>query len=105
MIRELIETGSVLQILATVIAFGLVIASILSLIYIIIGGITFILSAGNEEKIKKAVHTVRYSIIGLFVCFLAFFLVSWVAKILGIPFDLSFGMILELMNSLFQSLQ
>jgi hypothetical protein len=105
MIRDLIENGSVIQILATVIAFGLVLASILSLIYIIVGGITFILSAGNEEKIKKAVHTVRYSIIGLFVSFLAFFLVSWIAKLLDIPFDLSFGTILDLMNELFNSLK
>lgn len=105
MIRSLIENGSVLEILATLIAFGLVIASILSLIYIIFGGITFILSAGNEEKIKKAVHTVRYSIIGLVVSFVAFFVVSWIAKILDIPFDLSFGTILDLMNELFQSLK
>lgn len=105
MIRDLIENGSVLQVLATVIAFGLVIASVLSLLYIIFGGITFILSAGNEEKIKKAVHTVRYSIIGLFVSFLAFFAVSWIAKLLEIPFDLSFGMIIDLMNELFQSLK
>ncbi len=99
------ENGSVIEILATVIAFGLVVASVLSLIYIIVGGITFILSAGNEEKIKKAVHTVRYSIIGLFVSFLAFFLVSWIAKLLDIPFDLSFGTILDLMNELFNSLK
>jgi len=105
MIRDLIENGSVIQILATVIAFGLVVASILSLIYIIVGGITFILSAGNEEKIKKAVHTVRYSIIGLFVSFLAFFLVSWIAKLLDIPFELSFGTIIDLMNELFNSLK
>ncbi len=105
MIRDLIENGSIIQILATVIAFALVIASILSLFYIIIGGITFILSAGNEEKIKKAVHTVRYSIIGLFVSFLAFFLVSWIAKLLDIPFDLSFGTIIDLMNQLFNSLR
>ncbi len=105
MLRELIETGSVLQILATVIAFSLVAASILSLIYIIIGGISFILSAGNEEKVRNAVHTVRYSIVGLFVCFFAFFLVNWITKLLGIPFNLSFTMILELMNELFQSLQ
>ena len=105
MLRTLIENGSPLQILATIIAFGLVISSVLSLIYIIIGGITFILSAGNEEKIKKAVHTVRYAIIGLFVSFLAFFLVSWIAKLLDIPFDLSFGTILDLMNELFQTLK
>ena len=105
MIRDLIENGSIVQIVATVIAFALILASVLSLFYIIIGGITFILSAGNEEKIKKAVHTVRYSIIGLFVSFLAFFLVSWIAKLLDVPFDLSFGTILELMGQLFESLK
>ncbi len=105
MIRDLIENGSIVQIVATVIAFALILASVLSLFYIIIGGITFILSAGNEEKIKKAVHTVRYSIIGLFVSFLAFFLVSWIAKLLDVPFDLSFGTILDLMSQLFDSLK
>jgi uncharacterized membrane protein len=105
MIRDLIENGSIIQIIATVIAFSLILASVLSLFYIIIGGITFILSAGNEEKIKKAVHTVRYSIIGLFVSFLAFFLVSWIAKLLEVPFDLSFGTILDLMGQLFDSLK
>lgn len=105
MIRDLIENGSIIQILATVIAFALILASVLSLFYIIVGGITFILSAGNEEKIKKAVHTVRYSIIGLFVSFLAFFLVSWIAKLLEVPFDLSFGTILDLMTQLFDSLK
>ena len=103
MVRDLIENGSVIQILATFIAFGLIVASVLSLVYIIVGGITFILSAGNEEKIKKAVHTVRYAIIGLFVSFLAFFLVSWISKLLDIPFDLSFSTILDLMNGLFNS--
>ncbi len=103
MIRNLIENGSIVQIIATLIAFGLILSSVLSLIYIIVGGITFILSAGNEEKIKKAVHTVRYAIIGLFVSFLAFFLVSWIARLLEIPFDLSFSTILDLMNELFNS--
>lgn len=105
MIRDLIENGSVVEILATVIALALIVASVLSLFYIIIGGITFILSAGNEEKIKKAVHTVRYAIIGLLVSFLAFFAVSWIAKLLDIPFDLSFSTILDLMNELFNSLR
>ncbi len=105
MIRHLIEEGSPLEIIATLIAFGLIVASILSLVYIIIGGISFILSAGNEEKIRKAVHTVRYSIIGLAVSFIAFFAVSWIAKLLEIPFDLSFGMVIDLMNSIFEALK
>ncbi len=105
MIRRLIEEGSIAEIIAAVVALGLIAASILSLVYIIIGGISFILSAGNEERIKNAVRTVRYSIIGLLVSFVAFFAVAAIAKLLEIPFDLSFSKIIELMNSIFDSIR
>ena len=104
MLRELLQNGTPMQIFATFIALSLVAASFLSLVFIIVGGINFILSAGNEEKIKKAVHTIRYAIIGLFITFIAFFAVSWIAKLLDIPFDLSFGQIISLMQDIFSSL-
>ncbi|MDA0376077.1 MAG: hypothetical protein O3A80_02065, partial [bacterium] len=100
-----LENASILDIVATFVALGLIVASILCLAYIIIGGITFILSAGNEEKIKKAVHTIRFSIIGLFVSFLAFFVVAFLAKLLDIPFDLDFSLIVDLMSEILSSLE
>lgn len=105
MLQDLLEQGSPVEIVATFIALALIVASFLCLLFIIVGGITFILSAGNEDKIKKAVHTIRYAIIGLFVTFVAFFAVSWISKILGIPFDLNFSMILQLMQDIFNSLK
>jgi uncharacterized membrane protein len=105
MLRDLLENASILEIVATFVALGLIVASILCLVYIIIGGITFILSAGNEEKIKKAVHTIRFSIIGLFVAFLAFFVVAFLAKLLDIPFDLNFSLIVDLMGEILGSLE
>lgn len=105
MLRELLENGSIIEIVATFVALGLIIAAILSLVYIIVGGISFILSAGNEEKIKKAVNTIRFSIIGLVVAFIAFFAVSFIANLLGIPFDLSFSTIVDLMDDIFSALQ
>jgi hypothetical protein len=104
MLRELLENGTPLDIIATFIALALIAASLLCLVFIIIGGISFILSAGNEEKIRKAVHTIRYAIIGLFVTFIAFFAVSWIAKILEIPFQLDFGTIVALMQDIFGAL-
>ena len=104
MLRELLENGSVLDIIATFIALALIAASILCLIFIIIGGISFILSAGNEDKIKKAVHTIRFAIIGLFVTFIAFFAVSWISRLLEIPFELNFTTILGLMQDIFGAL-
>ena len=105
MIRELLENGSVIDIVATFIALALIVASILCLVFIIWGGITFILSAGDEEKIKKAINTIRYSIIGLFVTFIAFFAVSWISKLLEIPFELNFSTIIQLMQEIFAALR
>ena len=105
MIRDLLENGSIIDIFATFIALALIVASLLCLVFIIIGGLTFILSAGNEEKIKKAVHTIRYAIIGLFVTFIAFFAVSWISKLLDIPFELNFSTIIALMQEIFGALK
>jgi hypothetical protein len=105
MLRDLLENGSIIDIVATFIALSLIVASILCLVFIIIGGISFILSAGNEEKIKKAVHTIRFAIIGLIVTFAAFFAVSWISRLLDIPFELNFSTILDLMREIFASLQ
>lgn len=104
MLRELLENGSIIDIIATFIALSLIVASILCLVFIIIGGISFILSAGNEDKIRKAVHTIRYAIIGLIVTFVAFFAVAWISRLLNIPFDLNFTTIVNLMQEIFQSL-
>ncbi|NOS66892.1 MAG: hypothetical protein HOO67_00770 [Candidatus Peribacteraceae bacterium] len=104
MIRDLLENGSIVDIVATFIALAMITASILCLVFIIVGGITFILSAGNEEKIKKAVHTIRFAIIGLFVTFIAFFAVSWISKLLDIPFELSFSTIVTLMQEIFAAI-
>ncbi|MFH1444180.1 MAG: hypothetical protein ABIG34_02210 [Candidatus Peregrinibacteria bacterium] len=100
MLRELLEGGNAMEIISVFIALGLIAATILCLIFIIIGGISFILSAGNEEKIKKAVHTIRYSIVGLIVAFIAYFLVLFIARLLDIPFELSFSDIIDLMQQI-----
>jgi len=104
MLRDLLENASVVEIVATFVALGLIAATILCLIYIIFGGISFILSAGNEEKIKRAVHTIRFAVIGLFVSFIAFFLVRFITNLLDIPFELSFSNIVDLMTEIFASL-
>ncbi|OIO52990.1 hypothetical protein AUJ46_06210 [Candidatus Peregrinibacteria bacterium CG1_02_54_53] len=104
MLRELLEGGNAMEIISVFIALGLIAATILCLVFIIIGGISFILSAGNEDKIKKAVHTIRYSIVGLVVAFIAYFLVLFIARLLDIPFELSFGDIIDLMQQILSAM-
>jgi len=104
MLRELLEEGSIVDIIATFVALAIIAAFVLSLVFIIVGGISFILSAGNEEKIKNAIHTIRFAIIGFVVTFLAVFIVSWIARLLDIPFEISFSMVMDIMRDLADSL-
>ena len=105
MLRALLEEGSIMDIIATFIALAIIASFVLSLVFIIVGGISFILSAGNEEKIKGAIHTIRFAIIGFVVTFLATFVVSWIARLLDIPFEISFSMIMAIMRDIADSLQ
>ena len=54
------------------------IASIIAVIFIIIGGVQYMGSSGDPGKIKKAKDTILYAVIGLVVCALAFVIVNFV---------------------------
>ncbi|MBD3328517.1 hypothetical protein GF340_04400 [Candidatus Peregrinibacteria bacterium] len=66
------------------IAYAIIIAGLLSVIFIFVGGISFILSGGQEDKIKNAVSTIRYAIIGLIITVLAVVIVGTVGNALGL---------------------
>lgn len=68
------------------IAWVIIIAFLLSIFFIFYGGIAFILSGGKEDKIKKAVSTIRYAIIGLIVTLLATTIISIIGKIFQYDF-------------------
>jgi len=83
------------QLVEMFVTYAFIIAGALSALFIFIGGISFILSGGNDEKIKQAVNTIRYSIIGLIVTILSFTFVTIVGRIFGLDFMsyLSYGKI------------
>ena len=95
------------QLVNVAIAYALILAGVLSVIFVFMGGIHFILSGGKEDKIKSAVHTIRYAIIGLIVSILSFGLVAIVGRVFG--YDLvsyiSLDAILEIVNSFTRSAQ
>lgn len=68
------------------IAWAILLAFVLSIFFIFYGGISFILSGGKEDKIKRAVTTIRYAIIGLIVTLLATTIITLIAKIFGYDF-------------------
>jgi len=92
-----------LELLNMLLAYSLVIAALLSVVYIFIGGVSFILSGGQEDKIKKSVNTIRYSIIGLIITILSFTVISLVGKaMMGLDLIkyISFERIWDMINNI-----
>ena len=58
------ESGyNLIDIINLAVALGILVAGFLSIFYIFVGGISFILSGGDESKIKQAVHTIRFMLL------------------------------------------
>lgn len=51
---------------------------VVAVIMVIVGGVSFMTSQGDMEKIKKAKNTVLFGVIGLVISLLAFAIVSFV---------------------------
>lgn len=83
----IVEAGEQLEITEIItkgIAYAIIAAGLLSVVFIFVGGISFILSGGQEDKIKQAVSTIRYAIFGLIITVLAVVIVGTVGRILGL---------------------
>lgn len=95
------QNYEILEIVNRGFAYAIIIAGFLSVIFIFVGGISFILSGGQEEKIKQAVSTIRYAIIGLIVTVLAIVIVGTVGKAMGLDIIkyINFGDILDTITS------
>lgn len=91
------ENYQILEIINRGLAYAIIIAGFLSLVFIFVGGISFILSGGQEDKIKSAVSTIRYAIIGLIVTILATVIVGTVGKAMGLDIIryINFGDIID----------
>lgn len=74
----------IVEIINKGLAYAIILAGLLSVIFIFIGGISFILSGGAEDKIKQAVSTIRYAIIGLIITILSVVIVGTVGRFLGL---------------------
>ena len=83
-IVEAAQEFDTIEIINKLIAYAILIAGLLCVAFIFFGGLSFILSGGDEGKIKQAVGTIRYSIIGLVITVLAVFIVSIVGKAMGL---------------------
>lgn len=71
-------------IIQTGVSFLFVTAIILTLFFLIYGGIRWIISGGNKEKVAQARQTLTYAIIGLIVVLLSFFIINVIGGIFAV---------------------
>ncbi len=64
----------------------LITVSVLSLFFLIWGGIKWILSGGEKQGIEAARATITYAIIGLVISLSAFLIINVVGNLFGIDF-------------------
>lgn len=96
------ENYEILEIINRGLAYAIIIAGFLSVVFIFVGGISFILSGGQEDKIKSAVSTIRYAIIGLIITILATVIIGTVGKAMGLDIIkyINFGDIIDTITNI-----
>lgn len=83
-VLDVAQNYDAIEVINRAIAYSIIVAGFLSVIFIFYGGISFILSGGQEEKIKQAVSTIRYAIIGLVVTLFSVVIVAFVGRAMGL---------------------
>jgi len=83
-ILDVAQSYDAMEVINRAIAYAIIIAGFLSVIFIFFGGVSFILSGGDDGKIKQAVATIRYAIIGLIVTLLSVVIVGFIGNALGL---------------------
>ena len=69
------------NIVATIITWGYVGIGIVGVIILIIGGVQYITSEGEAEKINRAKNTITYTVIGLLLATVAAAILSFVTGV------------------------
>lgn len=64
-------------------------SSLVAVIFILIGGINYMTSAGDASKLQKAKSTILYAVIGLVICVLSFAIVNWAISTFSPPAESS----------------
>lgn len=83
-VLDVAQQYDALEVMNRAIAYSIIVAGFLSVVFIFFGGISFILSGGAEDKIKQAVSTIRYAIIGLIITMLSVAIVAIVGRAMGL---------------------
>lgn len=77
------STGDLGVAVAHFTSLGLTILGALSVIFVVVGGLQYVLSGGNPQKTKQARETILYAVVGIVIAAGAFAIVSFISGRLG----------------------
>ena len=66
-----------------IVTYLLTFVSLVGVIYIIYAGAQLMLSAGDEEKLKKTRQIILYVVLGIIIIWLSFPIINWTIKLLA----------------------
>jgi hypothetical protein len=76
------NTDDAQAMLGNIIRAVMVVVGIIAVIFIIYGGILYIISSGDATKVKAAKTVIQYSVIGLIIVILAYAIVAFVVGVI-----------------------
>ncbi len=74
------NTESFMQTIINIVNVLLTLIGIVAAIYLVLGGVRYILSEGEEDQTKKAKNTIIYAVIGIIVVGLSAMIVNFVIE-------------------------
>lgn len=72
------------DLIVTVINALLLFAGAVAVLFLIVGGFRYVVSAGNPDQVEGAKKTILYAVLGLIIIFVAFLAVQVVQNALGV---------------------
>lgn len=72
------QGGSLTGAITTIVNIFLMIVGVIAAVMLVIGGVRYVISQGDEEQLEKAKNTILYALIGLIVIGLSAVIVNFV---------------------------
>ena len=81
------ESREIWDFILLVISLFVLVSWILSIFFILYWGLLLILSWGKEDKIKPAINTIRYAVLGIVITVVSIFVFPILGKLLGLDVE------------------
>jgi amino acid transporter len=82
-----LQANNIGTVISSAVTIALIAAAIISLFFLIFGGIRWVTSGGDKAKVESARNTIIAAIIGLIIALLAFFIITIVLGLFGLSLN------------------